>query len=142
MYFYFLMLLFLIPTTLQADPSAAKIGSQQNSKCTVKSSQGEYPTYKVLKEGKEIYVPKSDGIVKAIISPSGKYVALSAGEVSLLDVESGKFEFGVVVVNCENGNRRGYLKGKPTLISKWNGDKGIEIFDFLNLSGNSGETLP
>ena len=67
---------------------------------------------------------------------------LSAGEVSLIDLESEKFEYGVVVINCETGNKKGYRKGVPTLITKWERDSGLRISEFLNLSGNSGETLP
>jgi len=96
----------------------------------------------VFRKNKAIYSPKSDGVVTAIISPSGKYVALSGGEISLLDIQKDKFDYGVVVVNCKTGKIKGYRKGLPTLISKWEGDQGIHISDFLNLSGNDGDTLP
>lgn len=132
----------LIPGIGSTEPQKAKTISQENSKCTVKREAGEYPTYRVLKHGKTLYQPKSDGIVEALISPSGKYVALSAGEVSLIDLEPEKFEYGVVVINCETGKKKGYRKGVPTQIIKWEGDSGLHISDYLNLSGNSGETLP
>lgn len=125
-----------------ADPQASRTISQPNSKCVVKSSAGEYPSYTVTKNNKPIYSPKSDGIIKALISPSGKYVALSAGEISLIDIEKDRFEYGVVIVNCETGKIKGYRKGQPTLMTKWKGETGLEISDFLNLSGNSGESLP
>jgi hypothetical protein len=132
----------LIPTLSLAEPESAKAITTKNSKCVVKRAAGEYPTYRVLKNGKAIFEPQSDGIVAALVSPSGKYVALSAGETDLIDLESGKFEYGVVVINCATGNKKGYRKGIPTLILKWNGDSSLQISDVLNLSGNSGETLP
>jgi hypothetical protein len=125
-----------------ADPHPAQTISQPNSKCEVKSTGGEYPTFTVFKDKKTIYSPGSDGIVKAIISPSGKYLALSAGEIRLLDIEKDHFDYGVVIVNCETGKIKGYRKGKPTLIIAWHGDEGIELADVLHLSGNGGESLP
>lgn len=140
--FFLLIGMSLAPNFASADPQKAKTVSQKNSKCSVKRESGEYPTYRVLKDGKAIFEPKSDGIVQALISPSGKYVALAAGEVSLIDLEAEKFEYGVVVVNCETGSMKGYRKGIPTHITRWEGNSGLHISEYLNLSGNSGETLP
>lgn len=125
-----------------AESRKPKSISAKNSKCVVKRRAGEYPTYRVFIDGKPVFEPKSDGIAAALISPSGKYLALSSGETELIDLEPGKFEYGVVVVNCETGNKKGYRRGVPTLITKWDGESGLQISDFLNLSGNSGESLP
>jgi len=131
-----------VTTHAFADPQTARTLSQPNSKCVVKSTAGEYPTYTVYRNKKVLYSPKSDGIVTTIISPSGKYVALSAGEISLLDIEKGKFEYGVVIVNCESGKIKGYRKGQPTLISKWEGEQVLGLSDSKSISVNSGESLP
>ncbi len=132
-----LLTLILLMETPGRMAYAARTISQANSKCEVKVSSGEYPSYTVLKNKKDLYSPKSDGVVAALISPSGKFLALSAGEISLLDVEKDKFDYGVVIVNCDTGKIKGYRKGQATLIKSWNGEKGIDISDFLNLSGNS-----
>jgi hypothetical protein len=71
---------------------------------------------------KALFLPQSDGIVAALISPSGKYVALSAGETDLIDVQPGKMEYGVAVVNCATGKIAGYRRGQATLITKWKSD--------------------
>tara|TARA_B100001248_G_scaffold261547_2_gene253084 strand:+ start:1655 stop:2086 length:432 start_codon:yes stop_codon:yes gene_type:complete len=135
--------LFFMSTAAFSDPSKPKVIKSENSKCHVKTTGGEYPLYSVYKGKRKIYSPQSDGIVTAIISPTGKYIALSGGEISLLDIKEGKFDYGVVIVNCETEKLKGYLKGKPTLIkSWWKDDKGLDIWEGLNLSGNSGKTLP
>jgi hypothetical protein len=139
-FFWFALLL---TTSAFADPSKPEIIKANNSKCTVAITGGEYPKYIVMRDKKTTFAPTSDGVVKALISPSGKYVALSAGEISLIDIVDGKFEFGVAIVNCLTGNVKGYRKGQPTLITTWKkDDSGLELSDFLNLSGNNGDTLP
>lgn len=141
--------LFFTPGLVSADPMKAKTISQKNSQCVVKREAGEYPQYRILKKGKAIFKPSSDGIVAALISPSGKYVALSAGEVDSIDIEPGKFEYGVVIVNCETGKKKGYRKGLPTLITKWDQDSNLHFSDsvsgqseILKLGDKPGESLP
>ncbi len=142
-YINILIALHLVTRLALADPLPAKTISHPKSKCVVKATAGEYPIYTVYKENKAIFSPKSDGVGPVIISPSGKYIALSGGEISLIDIEKDKYEYGVVVVNCETGKIKGYRKNLPTFITKWEADdKGLHMSDFLNLSGNSGETLP
>jgi hypothetical protein len=121
---------FLVSAIALADPQASGVITQKNSNCSVVSSAGEYPAYRVMRGKKELFAPRSDGIARALISPSGKYVALSAGETDLIDVKPGRMEYGVAVVNCKSGKVAGYLKGKPALILKWNGD-----FELVSDSG-------
>jgi hypothetical protein len=116
------MLLLLLPLLAFADPQKGAVTAQKNSKCSVVKSDGEYPQYKVMRGKKALFLPQSDGIVAALISPSGKYVALSAGEADLIDVQPGKMEYGLAVVNCATGKVAGYRKGEATLITKWKGD--------------------
>lgn len=120
----------------------AGVMSQRNSKCIVKTTESETPVYAVLKGNKEIYAPVSDGVVKVLFSPNGRYIALSAGELNLLDIERGKYEFGVVIVNCETGSYKGYVRGRPVLIAKWNGDKSIQFTETLRFDAASGQSLP
>jgi hypothetical protein len=131
----FLILLMLVAMSIQAaaQTSAPKTLSQKNSPCVIRVHAGEYSSYTVMKGEKELFTPRSDGIVKALFSPSGKYVAFGAGESQLIDVESGKFDFGVVVVNCISGAIIGYRKGLPTNLTKWDHDKGLIFVDFLTL---------
>ena len=129
-------------TTALSDPSPPKTITQKNSDCSVNVSGGEYPSYVVLRGKTTLYAPASDGIATALISPSGNYVALSGGDISLLDVEKKKFEYGVVIVSCKTGAVKGYLKGRPTLISAWDKENGLHIKDYLNLTGSEGLTLP
>lgn len=147
--FLMITVLFFIPGIVLAEATKAKTISQKKSQCVVKREGGEYPKYRVLKKRKVIYKPSSDGVVAALISPSGKYVALSAGEVDSLDIEPGKFEYGIVVVNCATGNKKGYRKGLPTLITKWEQDSSLHFSDsssgqseVLKFGGPSGEALP
>ncbi len=113
-----------------ADPQQAMTIIQQNSKCKIIQTTGEYPAYVVQTQKRADFKPKSDGIVKAVISPSGKYAALSAGEISLIDIEPNKFEFGIVILNCETGKIKGYHKNIPTLIKSFSDDdKKLNIFD-------------
>ena len=134
--------LFLWTTFVVADPSKPSVIRAPNSKCIVKSTGGEYPTYKVLKGKQTIYSPKSDGVSNVVFSHSGKYIALSGGEVSLLDISPGKFKFGIVIVNCETAKVRGYYENKPTLVKAWwPGDKGLDLWEGLNLSSGT-NSLP
>jgi hypothetical protein len=108
---------------------------QGNSRCEVESTEGEQPVYQVLRAGKIIFAPQSRGIFKALISSDGKHVALFASESeSLIDVEPGKFKYGAVAVHCDSGRVRGYRRGQPTLVDKW--DRFTEILKA------SGEKLP
>ena len=72
--------------------------------------------FKIYRDKKVIYAPKSDGIVNSKFSPDGKYIALDSGEIDSIE------GYGVMVVNCETGNRKGFLKGKATHIKKWDTD--------------------
>jgi hypothetical protein len=122
-----------------ADPSLPQTISQENSKCRVEASGGEYPMYVVKKGDTVLFAPESDGVVNALISPSGRFVALSAGEISLLDIAPGRFEWGVVIVDCETGQVKGYRKTRPTVISQWSSDeKGLELSDHLDLGEPDG----
>jgi len=118
-----------ISLTVLADPSPAKTIKTENSKCVVKSTAGEYPMYSILIDEKVIFKPMSDGIVNAKISPSGKFVALSGGEISLIDLEKGKFDYGLVIINCKTKNIVGLRKGKPSWIKRWEKDEVIQIGD-------------
>ncbi len=120
-----------------ADPKKARTISQANSKCTVKVSAGEYPQYVVYKDRTPIFSPNTDGIESALFSESGKYIALSAGEVNLIDIEKDNFEFGMVVVNCETGKYKGYRKGQVTHVTKWQGDQGVLTSDNIIFSANA-----
>ena len=112
-----------------ADPSRPITVKAKNSKCSIKSSGGEYPTFKVLRGKEIIYTPSSDGIVNALISLDGKYVALGAGETELIE------DFGVMVINCATGQRKGFLPNKATFLKQWTKDK--LIVDGAEISAES-----
>lgn len=76
--------------------------------------------------------PAKPSVIKA--KNSKCFVKTSDSEISLLDIEKGKFEFGVVGVNCQTGKLKGYRKEQPTLITGWwSTDDGLDIWEGLNL---------
>lgn len=123
----FIILFFSFINISIADPSPAKIIKAENSACRIESSSGEYPTYKVYKKEKLIFAPESDGIVEGKISPSGKYIALGGSEVNFIDLEKDKYEWGLVIINCETLKKKGYLKHQPVLIHSWEKEEEIKI---------------
>jgi hypothetical protein len=137
-----LVLFIAIPCVAFAEPSEGKVIAQKNSKCSIESTSGEYPLFRVKKGKEVIYAPKSDGIVNALISPSGKYVALAAGEVDLLQIESGKTVYGVVLVNCNSGKKAGFLKDKPASLKEWKKDSELALDSEILMFGKGASSLP
>ena len=80
LFFISLILVITISGFLFADPQLPKTIKHPKSNCVVEISGGEYPSYAVKKDGKVIYSPTSDGIGKALFSPSGEYIAFGTGE--------------------------------------------------------------
>ena len=123
--------LFLIytPVSLLADPKPAQSITHPESKCVVESTAGEYPFYKVKREGKIIYAPKSDGIIKAIFFPNGRYIAFSVSDISGVDIKPGAFEYSVVILECYTGALRGFTKGFPNPDLRWVGSNSLRFTD-------------
>ena len=116
---FFLSSIFLIisPAFLSADPQPARTIQHPKSNCIVYSSAGEYPLYVVKKDGKAIYSPASDGIGKALFSPSGEYIVFSGSEINWVDIEDKAFS--IVVLKCSSGELKGFEKGYPGIETKW-----------------------
>lgn len=130
-------------TVAVAETKDAQTISQPNSKCVVKSTEAEFPLYKVYRNKKVIFAPKTQGVNEAFLSPSGNYLALSGGHIQLLDLKRGQFEFGVVIINCKTGKKSGYRKNQPTHITKWDGDRILfTTNDALAFTGPAHEKLP
>lgn len=126
----------LISLQTFAEPTPPQVMKQKNSKCTAITNGGEYPTYKFKINNKTIFSPKSDGVVSIKFSPSGRFLAISGGEVSLIDLNKNNFEYGLIIINCISGKIKGYRKGKPTAIKWWwKDDLGLSFYDgnFLKL---------
>ena len=123
--------LFLIytPFSLLADPQPARSITHPESKCVVESTAGEYPFYKVKREGKILYAPESDGIIKAIFSPDGRYIAFSGSEISPVDIKPGVFDYSVVILECDTGALRGFTKGYPNPDLRWVGNQSLRFTD-------------
>ena len=123
--------LFLIytPVSLLADPRPAQSITHPESKCVVESSAGEYAFYKVKREGKILYAPESDGIIKAIFSPNGRYIAFSGSEISAVDIKPGAYEYSVVILECDTGAMRGFTKGFPHPDLSWVGSNSLRFTD-------------
>ena len=117
------------PVSLLADPRPAQSITQPESKCVVESSAGEYAFYKVKREGKIIYAPESDGIIKAIFSPNGRYIAFSGSEISAVDIKPGAYEYSVVILECDTGALRGFTQGFPHPDPGWVGNHGLRFTD-------------
>lgn len=123
-----MLLVLLIGSLALADSSKSDVFRQKNSKCRVEKSGGEYPTFKVFQGKHLLYAPASDGIVNALFSPDGRYVALGAGEID---------GFGVMIVNCGTGNRKGFWPGKATFLKKWEKQKLIVDGGEVDLANQS-----
>jgi WD40 repeat protein len=115
----FLILVLLSQYNLLADQSVSEKISHPKSECIIEISGGEYPLYKVNCNGKIIYSPSSDGIVKAIFSPSGKQIAFSGSEINGVDIKKGEYDYSVVVLECSTGKLKGFKKGIPNPDLKW-----------------------
>lgn len=124
-----LFLLSCLPAISAADPSPAKVISHPKSACVVKSTAGEYPLYSVERNGKVIYAPKSDGIIKAVFSPDGRYIAFSGSEVSGVDIKPGVYDFSVVILECNTGALKGFTKGFPNPDLRWDGNSTLRYTD-------------
>jgi hypothetical protein len=123
--------LFLIctPVSLLADPQPARSITHPESQCVVESTAGEYPFYKVKREGKIIYAPESDGIIKAIFSPNGRYIAFSGSEISPVDIKPGVYDYSVVILECDTGALRGFTEGFPNPDLSWVGNHSLRFTD-------------
>lgn len=129
----FIVTLPLASSIAHTDSSSVQVIKQKNSKCFINRKAGEYPSYSIKTAAKEIYKPQSDGIGGAFISESGKYAALSGSEVNLVDIKSGKPEFGIVIINCDSGEKVGYRKGRPTHILEFaKDDKSLRFKDAVD----------
>ena len=117
------------PVSLLADPRPAQSITHPESKCVVESSAGEYAFYEVKREGKIIYAPESDGIIKAIFSPNGSYIAFSGSEISYVDIKPGAYEYSVVILECDTGALRGFTQGFPYPDLSWVGNHGLRFTD-------------
>ena len=111
--------IFLVTSSqfLFADPQPAKTIKHPKSSCVVYHSAGEYPLYVVKKDGKAIYSPASDGIGKALFSPSGEHIAFSGSEINWVDI--GDKAFSIVILKCSSGELKGFVKGYPGIETKW-----------------------
>lgn len=123
--------LFLIytPVFLVADPSPARSITHPESKCVVENTAGEYPLYKVKRDGKVIYAPQSDGISNAIFSPNGRYIAFSGSEVSGVDIKPGMFDYAVTILECDTGVLKGFVEGFPNPDLRWDGNNSLRFTD-------------
>jgi len=117
LFFISLILVITISGFLFADPQPPKTIKHPKSNCIVEVSGGEYPSYVVKKDGKAIYSPTSDGIGKALFSPSGEYIAFSGSEINWVDIEDKAFS--IVVLKCSSGELKGFEKGYPGINTKW-----------------------
>lgn len=126
---FFFVLVLLAPIKLLADPSPAKKITHPKSDCIVETSAGEYPLYKVKRNGKIIYSPTSDGIIKAIFSPSGKQVAFSGSEISGVDIEKEEYEYAVVILECTTGKLSGFKEGFPNPDLTWVTEQKLRFTD-------------
>jgi WD40 repeat protein len=127
----FIFSVFTFPGILLADPGPPETIKHPESKCIIEKSGGEYPTYIVKTGEKVLYSPKSDGIIKALFSPSGKYLAFSGSEIDLVDID--EEHFSVVVLNCDSGIMNGFMKGFPSgeksISMSWVDDNTLKYFD-------------
>ena len=127
----FIFSVFAVSGILLADPTPPETIKHPKAKCIVEKSGGEYPTY-IVKTGKKvIYSPKSDGIIRVLFSPSGKYIAFSGSEIDGVDIE--EEHFSVVVLSCDSGIMNGFMKGFPSgeesIGMSWVNDNTLKYFD-------------
>jgi hypothetical protein len=132
----FIISVFAFSNMTSADPTSPETINHPEAKCVIEKSGGEYSSY-VVKAGKKVvYSPKSDGIIAALFSPSGKYIAFSGSEISGADI--GEEYFSVVVVNCQSGDLKGFRKGFPSgeesLGMSWVNNTTLKYFDTLTES--------
>ena len=127
----FIVSVFAFSGILLADPTPPETIKHPKAKCIIQKSGGEYPSFIVKTGEKVLYSPKSDGIVKALFSPSGKYIAFSGSEIDLVDI--GEERFSVVVLCCGSGILKGFAKGFPSgeesAAMSWVDDKTLKYFD-------------
>lgn len=121
------LLAFVITRSALADHVAPETIRDARSDCVVETSGGEYPRYVVKKRGKVIFAPRSDGITKALFSPSAEYLAFFGSEIDSVDV--GDKGFAVVVMRCPTGELRGFTKGFPGAKAEWVDDMTIRFHD-------------
>ena len=126
---FFFIIVLLVPNKLLADPSPAKRITHPKSECIVETSAGEYPLYKVKRNGKIIYSPTSDGIIKAIFSPSGNQIAFSGSEISGVDIERREYEYAVVILECSTGKLSGFKEGFPNPDLTWVTEQKLRFTD-------------
>jgi hypothetical protein len=126
-FFILLILASSIPGFLFADPQPPKTIKHPKSSCIVEVSGGEYPSYVVKKDGKAIYSPISDGIGRALFSPSGKYIAFFGSEINWVDI--GDKAFSIAVLKCSSGELKGFEKGYPGIETRWVDDMSLTYND-------------
>jgi len=133
-YYIFISLILVIFNSgfLFADPQPPKTIKHPKSNCIVTASGGEYPLYVVKKAGEVIYAPISDGITKALFSPSGEYIAFFGSEIDWVDIKDKAFS--IVVLKCSSGELNGFEKGYPGIDTKWLDNMTIQYDD--TFSGN------
>ncbi len=127
----FTVFLITFPGLILADPTPPETIKHSKSNCVIEKSGGEYNFYVVIKGNNVIYSPKSDGIVKALFSPKGEYIAFSGSEIDLVDI--GEEYFSVVVLKCDSGILKGFTKGFPSgeesIAMSWVSEDTIKYFD-------------
>ena len=84
--------------------------------------------YSVIKNDKTIYAPGSDGIIQAVFSPSGKYIAFVGSEIGWVDIRPGEV-YSVVILDCDSEKLIGYTNGYPKGDFKWITDKQFQYTD-------------
>lgn len=108
---------FVFNNSLYGDPSPFRKYQQDNSKCSVESTAGEYPLFSIIKGEQIIFKPKSDGVSGVSFSNDGKYIALGSSEIDMIDV-NGKY-FHLVIVNCETEAVAGFNLDIKGLTAAW-----------------------
>ncbi len=84
--------------------------------------------YIAIKSGEKIYAPSSDGIIQAVFSPSGKYIAFVGSEIDWVDIRPGE-SHSIVILNCGSEKLTGYTNGYPMGDFKWITDKQFQYTD-------------
>jgi len=121
------LLVLVVTRSALADPEAPETIRDARSDCVVEKSGGEYPRYVVKKGSEVIFAPRSDGITKALFSPSAEYLAFFGSEIDWVDV--GDKGFAVVIMRCPTGELRGFAKGFPGAKAGWVDDMTIKFHD-------------
>ena len=119
------------PGIILADPTPPEIIKHPKSRCLIEKSGGEYPSYVVKSGNNVVYSPKSDGIINALFSPTGEYIAFSGSEINGVDI--GEEYFSVVILKCDSGIIKGFMKGFPSgdesIGMSWVNDETLKYFD-------------